>query len=163
MAIANVTLPYPDFKYADVINADEFDANNLVLSDKINEIINGNYDIVKGSNANGNYVKFPDGTMIQWFNVTYVANGITWSSVANAGTTYYYTSTTWTFPIPFTNGSPVSVQASGDLPTFGIEQHKAYNPTVSNCQVEQGVLGTDPKTKGTATCFKYLFAIGRWK
>lgn len=39
MAISNLTIPYPDFKYADTINADEFDANNAGIVDKINEIV----------------------------------------------------------------------------------------------------------------------------
>jgi hypothetical protein len=116
-----------------------------------------------GSNENGNYVKFPDGTLIQWFHVTYLANDITWSSVSNAGTTYYYTSTTWTFPISFVSGTPISVHCSGDIPTFGIEQHKAYNPTIINCRTEQGVLGINPTTMGATTCYKSLLAIGRWK
>jgi hypothetical protein len=119
--------------------------------------------IVTGSNVNGNYVKFPDGTLIQWFHITFSANGIAWGAVANAGTTYYYTSTTWTFPVTFASGTPISVHVSGDIPTVAIEQHKAYNPTTTNCKTEQGVLGIDPTTMGATTCYKSLLAIGRWK
>jgi hypothetical protein len=117
---------------------------------------------ISGSNANGNYVKLPDGTLIQWFNVTFLANAITWSTAAQVGSTYYYTATNWDFPIPFV-GDGISVHASGDIPTFGIEQHKAYNPTILNCRTEQGVLGINPTSLGALTCYKSLFAIGRWK
>jgi hypothetical protein len=122
----------------------------------------GNITTISGSNANGNYVKLPDGTLIQWFNVTFIANDIAWSTASQLGSTYYYTSTDWNFPIPFV-GAPISVHASGDLPTFGIEQHKAYNPTTVNCRTEQGVLGINPSSMGALTCYKSLLAIGRWK
>jgi hypothetical protein len=120
-------------------------------------------DILSGSNSSGNYVMFPDGTLIQWFNVTYIANAIVWSTAPQAGSTYYYTSTSWNYPMQFVNTAPISVHASGDIPTFGIEQHKAYNPNTTFCKTEQGVLGIDPVTMGATTCFKSLFAIGRWK
>jgi hypothetical protein len=123
----------------------------------------GNLTTISGSNANGNYVKLPDGTLIQWFNVTYLANAITWSTAAQVGSTYYYTATNWDFPIPFSGSAPISVLASGDIPTFGIEQHKAYNPTILNCRTEQGVLGINPTSMGAITCYKSLLAIGRWK
>jgi hypothetical protein len=108
-------------------------------------------------------VKLPDGTLIQWFNVTFLANAITWSTATQAGSTYYYTSTDWNFPISFSGSAPISVHASGDIPTFGIEQHKAYNPTIINCRTEQGVLGINPTSMGAITCYKSLLAIGRWK
>jgi hypothetical protein len=119
--------------------------------------------IENGSNANGNYIKYPDGTLIQWFHVTYMANSIAWSTATQAGTTYYYTSTSWNYPMTFADTAPISVHASGDIPTFGIEQHKAYFPNTSFCKVEQGVLGINPTTMGAISCYKSLFAIGRWK
>lgn len=122
----------------------------------------GNLTTISGSNSNGNYVKLPDGTLIQWFNVTFLADAIAWSTAAQVGSTYYYTSTDWNFPIPFV-GDGISVHASGDIPTFGIEQHKAYNPTIINCRTEQGVLGINPSSMGALTCYKSLLAIGRWK
>jgi hypothetical protein len=119
--------------------------------------------ITSGSNANGSYIKFPDGTMIQWMYVTYIANEIPWSTTTQAGTTYYYTATNWTFPVSFIDLFKISVHASGDIPTFGIEQHKAYNPSIISCRVEQGVLGIDPATIGAVSCYKSLLAVGRWK
>lgn len=122
-----------------------------------------NQKITSSSNENGSYVKFPDGTLIQWFHVTFLANDIPWSTVSVAGSTYYYTATTWFFPISFLTGSTISVHCSGDIPTAGIEQHKAYKPSITSCSVEQGVLGTNPTTLGATTVYKSLFAIGRWK
>jgi hypothetical protein len=119
--------------------------------------------IEHGSNANGNYIKYPDGTLIQWFHLTYPANSIGWSTATQGGSTYYYTSTTWNFPMTFANTAPISVHASGDIPTFGIEQHKAYFPNTSFCKTEQGVLDINPTTMGAISCYKSLFAIGRWK
>jgi hypothetical protein len=43
LAISNLALPYPDFKYAEIINADEFDANNAAIKAKVDEIIAGTY------------------------------------------------------------------------------------------------------------------------
>lgn len=39
MAIENMTLPYPDFKYSEVINSEEFDSNNDTIKNKVNEIV----------------------------------------------------------------------------------------------------------------------------
>jgi hypothetical protein len=39
MTINNLTLPFPDFKYSETINPEEFDANNGLIKDKINEMI----------------------------------------------------------------------------------------------------------------------------
>ncbi|ULT55394.1 hypothetical protein L1999_20140 [Neobacillus drentensis] len=123
----------------------------------------GDLTATTGSNENGSYVKLADGTLIQWFNVTFLANDIPWSTVSVAGSTYYFTATTWNFPYSFVTGSIISVHCSGDIPTAGIEQHKAYKPSITSCSVEQGVLGTNPTTLGATTVYKSLLAIGRWK
>jgi hypothetical protein len=39
MAISNLTIPYPDFKYNDTINPDEFDSNFDAIKTKVNELV----------------------------------------------------------------------------------------------------------------------------
>jgi hypothetical protein len=39
LTITNLSIPYPDFKYAETINPDQFDANNQAFQDKVNELI----------------------------------------------------------------------------------------------------------------------------
>lgn len=60
------------------------------------------YGIVTGSNANGYYAKFPDGTLICWRYST--ANQITNSTF---GVLYVSASQTLTFPIAFVGALPV--------------------------------------------------------
>jgi hypothetical protein len=47
MTINNLAIPYPDFKFADTINADEFDANNDAIKTKVNEVV----DLLNGGNS----------------------------------------------------------------------------------------------------------------
>ena len=39
MAINRVNLPYPDFKLGDVIDPEEFDANNAAIVDTVNALV----------------------------------------------------------------------------------------------------------------------------
>jgi hypothetical protein len=39
MTIDNFTMPFPDFKNNEIINPDQFDANNLAITTKLNEIL----------------------------------------------------------------------------------------------------------------------------
>lgn len=61
--------------------------------------------IERGSNANGDYVKFSDGTMICQ-SPFLVSTGVTTA----VGSTFYSDAITWTFPAPFLTGSPPVVK-----------------------------------------------------
>lgn len=105
-----------------------------------------------GSNANGRWVKYSDGTLIQKFAIA-IPDG---ASVAWGAMFYkYINGTNWTFPIPFLSrqvvvtGSPEDY--SGSIQTDGISATRAT-----------GVHLMRPTafTKGTTV---NLIAEGRWK
>lgn len=170
LTINNLTIPYADFKYADIINADEFDANFAIIVDKLNEVINANFGIESGSNTNGNYVKYPDGTMICYINFQPKTNAYTWASSPSGGASgysYWYTSGLyWTYPAAFIAAPAVSLNA--DIPFVGSEGSHAWsdgsNPKTRG-KYEFGIISnTNPGTKaGTAVIAASLMAIGRWK
>lgn len=58
--------------------------------------------IEAGSNANGDYVKFADGTMIAWGRV--VSSGAVDTAV---GSIFGSANLTWTFPVAFVGSAPV--------------------------------------------------------
>jgi hypothetical protein len=170
LTINSLTIPYPDFKYADFINADEFDANFGVIVDKLNEMLTANFGIETGSNTNGNYVKYPDGTMICYYSLTPKTNAYTWVSSPCGGASnysYWYTSgLTWTYPAAFISAPALTISA--DIPFVGPESHYVWsdgaNPK-TRAKYEHGIIANaNPGTKaGTAVISVSFTAIGRWK
>ena len=69
------------------------------LQNNVENAING--IIESGSNANGNYIKYADGTLIQYGNVSLTTS----DNRSAGGLTYYSTSTTINFPISFKDSS----------------------------------------------------------
>lgn len=52
MVMSNLIIPFPDFKFADIINPEEFDANTASIKAKVNEIIaSANLNSVVGSDG----------------------------------------------------------------------------------------------------------------
>jgi hypothetical protein len=82
MTIAKVAIPYPDFKYADVINPDEFDANNAAFKVKMDEVVD------KVNAADTTYVK-----------TKYDAIG--WSGLSGSNNWHNYTGTGSFAPLSF--------------------------------------------------------------
>ena len=75
------------------------DTNLNQMQTNIENAING--IIESGSNANGNYIKYADGTLIQYGNVTLTTS----ENRIAGGLTYYSTATTINFPISFKDSS----------------------------------------------------------
>ncbi len=113
-----------------------------ILNDKIDSMIGS------GSNSNGYFIKFPDGTMIC---KTYVASQTT-DSTGRA---------TWTFPAAF---------VTGEIPTVTV------SPVASLSATQNAIIGTTPTPTGVvflhtingaainAQTVRYCAtAIGRWK
>ncbi|MCT8948390.1 phage tail protein [Pseudomonas iridis] len=72
--------------------------------------------IEQGSNANGSYVKFADGTMMSWWTRTGVT--LAYGNIFTlAGGNTYYGSAGWTFPVQFTGVPTVTcmVRSTGRL------------------------------------------------
>lgn len=103
-----------------------------------------------GSTVNGAYIKFPDGTLIQWgVNTLTASNNRAW------GNLYVADFTNITFPVSFIS-----------TPSFNITPSSASSVTICSCTPsETGVTGIQG-TRGTAFGSAYTFswqAIGRWK
>lgn len=103
-----------------------------------------------GSNANGSWVKYPDGTMICWTidsptQTTNTAIG----SLFNSGTV------DMTFPQPFTATPAIfgAVKYVSGRPWLGLIEHQ------SSTLVGARVMGYTSSTQGTVS----FVAFGRWK
>jgi hypothetical protein len=97
--------------------------------------------IERGSNANGDYVRFADGTQICWNNqvVTPVANT--------------YTSYTWTFPAAFSVTPSITVSANSAATAVVNTQFSSPSATSANIGIN--------RTNTTNTTLSSQ-AIGRW-
>ncbi|CAM4262142.1 hypothetical protein [Citrobacter portucalensis] len=110
--------------------------------------------IEKGSNSNGNYIKFADGTLIFWFTSSISATA---NNSSGGGTNLYFlNAATFTFPATFIGVKP-TVSASGTLSTGsdsswvvirGIELTGVSLAIISNMQNAASYLG--------------YMAVGRW-
>lgn len=111
----------------------------------------GNDIVTNGSNSNGSYFKFADGTMIctAAFTVQQQNNG------PSAGNFYYSNAGTWTYPVAFSSGPRVIAQVYGGH----------YN-AVSAKTVSVGTTSTTYLTMSinstTNAQSLLLFAIGVW-
>lgn len=106
----------------------------------------------RGSNANGEYVKYADGTLICTFNVASVSVAVTTAY----GSLFYGLTTTWTFPIAFVGTLPVvtlSPYSTGKL-AWGT---RGATPSLTSA----GMAIVDV-TSATATYQLSYSAIGRW-
>jgi fibronectin-binding autotransporter adhesin len=130
--------------------------------------INGNFIqvVASGSNSNGNYLQYDDGTQICWKTWPSASTSGQWSgsvSYPNPTTGLYYMhiSNTWVFPMAF-NTAP-TVTSTGDFSGVFQEAHSAFSPSTTQCSIEDGIFSTSgPDTSGTAVS-RNCIAVGRWK
>ncbi len=113
----------------------------------------GGYPVVEsGSNANGNWTKWADGTMICWFNTTADRTPVVNASIGTFGWSYYGSGTsTWTFPVAFT----------ANVGCWGRARNRSMGvsfgaPTLTN------VAWNEAGASSEATNDITLYAIGRW-
>ncbi len=112
----------------------------------------GGVDIAAhGSNSNGSYFKFADGTMICTVSksVSQQNNG------ATAGGFYYSNSGTWTYPVAFTG----SVRVIGNTQGGHYNAISVKTPSVGTSSCTYMTLSVN--STGNAQDL-YLFAIGVW-
>ncbi len=105
--------------------------------------------IERGSNANGEYVKFADGTVICW------ASGKTLTYKNDS-----VLSITWTFPVQTVGAAFHSIITS--TPAAGHRDAVSYRAGVSNSSVELGVIDDGAGFSSGDTLGAGLFLIGRW-
>lgn len=107
--------------------------------------------IERGSNANGDYVRFADGTQICWF------GGMATGPVTTASGTLFINDSgaiVWTFPVGFPGGTPIL--STGGNASSG----RFVNPTTATSSVGNfRIFGT---VSAFATNAFAVMAVGRW-
>jgi hypothetical protein len=107
-----------------------------------------------GVNSNGEYMKYPDGTMICWFSKTVTSNGGA-----------YYSQDGVPFPAAFAVGSNIKVMIVGYNTFHGYSQNNCnsgFATAVTNSAVRWGVLFGAGVTSGYSLSAN-MIAIGRWQ
>lgn len=116
--------------------------------------INGSPIVDSGSNANGYYVKFYDGTMIQYFN-----DEVTDQAINNAYGSLFQGSRTWTYPVEFYDNN-VAVHCG----QFQWGTSASWGTVVSADKTSANLRGIDAFSRATGTAVKIqAIAIGKWK
>jgi len=119
--------------------------------------VGGDPIVESGSNSNGEYTKFADGTMICLITQIRVCNGLGSGSLTDMYRSFPYD---WTFPVSFV-GTPVlssSVKINSPGPNGFVVSNLGQmitSTSVTNVQMFRGTNVSD-----TETC--HLQAIGRW-
>lgn len=144
------------YRIRNITNEDVVDNDNLVAitSDVslVAEKINNN--IISGSNANGNWIKYSDGTMI-----CTISKDVSFSTYTQDGTIYYYDINNINFPQTFTELNSVNASfnstKAGKFPWLGI-----YNATTSS--IARIRLFNYYNSNDNAGYINVI-AIGKWK
>lgn len=109
-----------------------------------------------GSNSNGSYIKYDDGTMICYLNIRVTDQAI---NSQYAGTNIYFGTRVWTFPQQFINDN-VAVTCG----TFRWSTGGSWGGTAQPSKSEVQLFGYDLFARATGTdCYISAIAIGRWK
>lgn len=128
---------------------------NCFPSTQNNLELNGSPIVESSSNSNGNYIKYADGTMICYLNIT-----VTDQALNNAyGANLYQGSRTWTYPIEFVDNN-VSVSCG----QFQWGTSASWGTVVEANKTSANLRGIDAFLRATGTETKIqAIAIGRWK
>lgn len=98
------------------------------------------FEATYGSNASGQYVRFPDGTQICWVYNLYISSSGTY----------------WTYPAAFTSAPAVAGLGRGTYGTYKLAFYN-YAPTATSARL--ALSETDARVAGYAS----VVAVGRWK
>ena len=111
--------------------------------------------VESGSNNNGNYIKFADGTMICYLNITVTDQAINNQYGTSA---LYFGTRIWTFPQTFIS-APVVICGS-----FRWSTGASWGTVIETVKTYATLMGFDfyPRATGTSTQIKVI-AIGKWK
>ena len=112
----------------------------------------GSTDIIsKGSNSNGYYVKFADGTLICHVDKSTSAQ----NQGPSAGNFYYSTAGTWTYPLAFNAAPRVIAQVNGGHYNAISAKAVSINATTTNYLTQS--INSTSNAQGLS-----LLAIGTW-
>lgn len=109
--------------------------------------------VERGSNTNGEYVRFADGTQICWQTIT----GTDWAIATAAGSLFGMAAEqSWTYPVAFAGGSVAAVTATmlSSANVFGKARHMS--------QSGAGWRFLSPTSIASTTASVSLLAVGRW-
>lgn len=112
-----------------------------------------NIHVIYGSNSNGSYVRFSDGTQICWWEAT-----VTDQAINSAYGTLYGGTRQWTFPASFVS------KPSVPSPQFKWGSSGSWGAVSSVSNSLATLRGIDIASRETGTaCYISAIAIGRWK
>ena len=135
------------------INATNLNALQDNIEDAISEIVES------GSNKNGNYIKYGDGTMIQWQRKSMTINIETaWSGL------YYGTAMCDNFPIPFVGDIPTvlgMVYPNSSTWCFGNLVQITARP--QSLTYPGDIMVIRPVSTQNVSVIVEIMAIGKWK
>ena len=120
--------------------------------------INGRNVVASGSNTNGNYVRYSDGTQICWH--TDVETPSTWSATGYGGSSYY-TANPWYFPTSFVADPTWQGSVSATDGRVGRRLMVYVANAVSTSSASSVVVEADD-ISGLTTILIHHLAIGRW-
>lgn len=112
--------------------------------------VDGKTIIERGSNSNGEYIKFYDRTMICMNEIT----------PSNSNTTYHYQSGTWTYPATFIE-TPDVIATPKNWNTSMVSVK--VRPYLANCGVMTHTFSLATKEALDTTSAVSIVAIGKWK
>lgn len=110
--------------------------------------------VERGSNANGEYVRFADGTQICWTVGQVATNPPTVAS----GSLFCSSDVTWTFPVAFSSASTAQLTCGGIAGTSIVWANPSLSLTASSATVRCWSTVSVPALNSTIR----MMAIGRW-
>lgn len=148
-----VTLPHAS---GELISDNTTAYNNDTSSFIANTLASGSI-IERGSNANGEYVKFADGTLICMGNTVSVSHTTSAANLyGSTSGTSYYAQTTFTFPIAFSTILNRAIIPIGNASIMTIHTRVDLINTITQVSI-QSYTGSSLSASIT------YVAIGRWK
>lgn len=129
--------------------------NTIKQEQEISELLSRGYVQESGSNANGSYIKFSDGTMICYLNIIVTNQAI---ATQYGTTSLYFGTRTWTFPVAFIKEPNVSCGQ------FKWGTGGSWGATWDVTKTIATLIGYDmySRASGTKTIISAI-AIGKWK
>lgn len=136
-----------------IVNGTNSSSSSKPYLEVAGKIYSEGYEVVaSGGNSNGDYVRFSNGVQICWRRTTStsISPNIKYGSV-------YITTTTWTYPIAFSNTPAVTASYR-----YGTAANWASAQTISTTNVVLYVFDAFTRSTGTTSTVSTI-AIGKWK
>jgi hypothetical protein len=122
-------------------------------------VVTGIYD--SGTNSNGSWIRFTDGTMQCWAHIPLTSRTLTRATLVSGIGWYEITLPTITFPIPFISQPSITVGGYGG--TGNIETIQPYNVTSTTMLYAYEYLGPDAGATTSVSFESDWVATGKWK